>query len=101
MLLASQLLALHGASALAWRGCARRPQPQPAALPLMQAATEARPAPPNEDELCTVCVALLSQYRQIDEMITAVPSTVPQQLDLAAFCGLVDSLEVQCTDADK
>ena len=51
--------------------------------------------------LCTVCVALLGQYRQIDEMIEAVPSPVPQQLDVGAFAELVDSLEVQCSEPDK
>ena len=60
--------------------------------------------PCHEDDdarLCTVCVALLGQYRQIDEMIEAVPSPVPQQLDVGAFAELVDSLEVQCSEADK
>ena len=75
------------------------PLPRVAAAPLMQAAVET--SPDDDARLCTVCVALLGQYRQIDEMIEAVPSPVPQQLDVGAFAELVDSLEVQCSEADK
>mmetsp|Transcript_18948 Transcript_18948/g.48480 ORF Transcript_18948/g.48480 Transcript_18948/m.48480 type:complete len:417 (-) Transcript_18948:608-1858(-) len=51
------------------------------------------------DRVCTVCVALLGQTSKIDAMIDG--GDLSSEVDFAGFSQLVDTLEVQCGEADK
>ena len=50
-----------------------------------------------------MCVALLGQYSKVEDMLETgnMPGSETSDLDFNGFCGLVDSLEVQCTESDK
>merc|ERR1711920_1126426 len=54
----------------------------------------------DDDRVCTICVALLGQYGKVEAMIES-GHVRSKQLDLEAFGELVDSLEVQCSEADR
>jgi len=78
-----------------------------ATAPMMSLATESKtaalavesePAALDDERLRTVCVALMGQYGKIEDIIDGGATS---ELDFAGFSALVDSLEVQCTEADR
>ena len=72
------------------------------AAPLMQQldqrAADVSSADADDDRLSTICVALLGQYGRIEDAIKAGGT---DSLDFNGFSALVDSLDVQCSVADK
>jgi len=61
-------------------------------------ATESEKVALDEERLRTVCVALMGQYAKVEDMIDGGAES---ELDYAGFSALVDSLEVQCSEADR
>jgi len=61
-------------------------------------ATESENVALDEERLRTVCVALMGQYAKVEDMIDGGAES---ELDYAGFSALVDSLEVQCSEADR
>lgn len=53
----------------------------------------------DSDIVRTVCIALLGQVAKLEEVVEE--GDVDSELDFDGFSGLVDQLEIACTDQDK
>ena len=69
--------------------------PRMSVVPRMQV-----PATLDDARVRTVCVALMGQYPKIEDMLESGGLEL-SELDFDGFSGLVETLEVQCTEPDK
>lgn len=77
------------------------PDAAPPSEAVAAAAEASEVEPPDEACVCTVCVALLGEYSKIEDILDEGDGIESKQLDYAGFSDLVDTVGVQCTQADK